>query len=216
MALLRGVWDLYLSRPDFFRSLIVEHIQLAGTAVLIAVVIGLFLGIVIARYRAISMIILSIVNFLYTIPAIAFFGILIAFSGIGTKTAVIVLSVYALLPMVRGTYTGILSVDSDVLEAAIGMGTGSLQLLWKVQLPLALPVILSGFRNMVVMVISTAGIASFVGAGGLGVAIWRGITTYNNAMTAAGSLLIALMALFAEYIIGVLQNILEKRWLGFK
>lgn len=214
MELIKSVWELYKSRPDFFLGLFAEHLQLAGTAILISVTLGLLLGILISRIKAIAMVVLSVINFFYTIPAIAFFGFLIAFSGIGKTTAIIVLSTYALLPMVRGTYTGLQGVDPDVLEAAVGMGTGPVQILWKVQLPLALPVILSGFRNMVVMVISTAGIASFVGAGGLGVAIWRGITTYNNAMTVAGSLLIALTALLAEYLIGAIQHILEKRWLG--
>jgi osmoprotectant transport system permease protein len=89
-----------------------------------------------------------------------------------------------------------------------------MQLLYKIQLPLALPVILSGLRTMVVMVIATAGIASFVGAGGLGVAIWRGITTFNNVLTIAGSLLIACMALIADFLIGRLQKYINKRWLG--
>lgn len=127
---------------------------------------------------------------MYTIPSIALFGFLIPFSGIGDTTAIFALTVYALLPMVRNTYTGITGIDREIIEAARGMGSTPFQILYKIQIPLAFPVILSGLRNMVVMTIALAGIAAFIGAGGLGVAIYRGITTNNGVLTVAGSLLI--------------------------
>lgn len=111
----------------------------------------------------------------------------------------IALTIYALLPMVRNTHTGITNVDVVILEAAKGMGSTPLQILLKIKLPLAMPIILSGIRNMVTMTIALAGIASFIGAGGLGVAIYRGITTNNTAMTMVGSLLIALLALIMDF-----------------
>ena len=138
-------------------------------------------------------------------------GFLIPFSGIGNATAVIALTVYALLPMVRNTHTGISNVDENILEAAKGMGSTRTQILFKIKLPLAMPVILSGIRSMVTMTIALAGIASFIGAGGLGVAIYRGITTNNSAMTMAGSLLIALLALVFDLILGFIEKRMEKR-----
>lgn len=150
-------------------------------------------------------------NFIYTIPSIALFGFLIPFSGIGNTTAVIALTIYALLPMVRNTYTGIRNIDPEITEAARGMGSTPFQLLYRIELPLAFPVILTGLRNMVVMTIALAGIAAFIGAGGLGVAIYRGITTNNPAMTVAGSLLIALLALLTDGCIGRYENYIKKK-----
>ena len=213
MQSVTALFTLYYERCEFFADLILQHIYLSGISIIAAFFVGGIIGIIITKNKTLSTIVLSSVNFLYTIPSIAFFGFLIAFTGIGNRTAIIVLIAYALLPMVRNTYTGIINLDRDILEAAAGMGTSPLQMLYKIQLPLALPVILSGLRIMAVMVIATAGIASFVGAGGLGVAIWRGITTNNNLLTVAGSLLIACMALIVDFLIGRLQKYINKRWL---
>jgi osmoprotectant transport system permease protein len=148
---------------------------------------------------------------MYTIPSIALFGFLIPFSGIGDTTAIFVLTVYALLPMVRNTYTGITGIDREIIEAARGMGSTPFQILYKIQIPLAFPVILSGLRNMVVMTIALAGIAAFIGAGGLGVAIYRGITTNNGVLTVAGSLLIAVLALLTDWGIGCYETHIKKK-----
>lgn len=144
-------------------------------SILIACVIGLILGILVSEYRRSSSLVFGIVNFIYTIPSISLLGFLIPFSGIGNTTAIIVLTVYALLPMVRNTYTGIEGIDPAVIEAATGMGSTRGQMLWRIKLPLALPAIITGLRNMAVMTIALAGIASFIGAGGLGVAIYRSL-----------------------------------------
>lgn len=157
-------------------------------------------------------VIMSVVNFVYTIPAIALLGFLIPISGIGDNTAVIALTIYGLLPMVRSTYTGIDTINPSIIEAARGMGSTELQILFKVKIPLATTVILSGLRNMVVMTIALAGIASFIGAGGLGVAIYRGITTNNSALTVAGSLLIAVLASGVDLIIGRIEKMLKNKW----
>ena len=153
---------------------------------------------------------MGLCNVLYTIPAISLLGILIPFSGIGNKTAVIALTIYGIMPMVRNTYVGLTSLDPDILEAAKGMGSTRMQALLRVKLPMAAGVILAGVRNMVVMTISVAGIASFVGAGGLGVAIYRGITIYNPAMTAAGSILIALLAILCDLALGALERYFKR------
>lgn len=198
--------DLLLKRPQFFFGLLLEHLQISLTAVFIAIVVGLFIGIMMSEWRKTSKITMAFVNFVYTIPSIALLGFLIPLSGIGNTTAVIALTIYALLPMVRNTYTGIINVEPLLVEAATGMGSTKFQTLAKVKLPLAMPVIMAGIRDMTVMTIALTGIASFVGAGGLGVAIYRGITTNNKAMTLAGSLLIAVLAIVADILIGLLEK----------
>jgi len=161
-----------------------------------------------------SSFILNLVNFLYTIPSIALFGFLVSLTGIGNKSALIALILYGILPMIRNTYTGIKEVDYQIIEAARGMGSTDKQLLFKIQLPLALPFIISGFRTMVIMTIALAGIASFIGAGGLGVAIWRGITTNFPAMTFAGSILVASLAIFSDLVLGIAEKKVNKKIYG--
>lgn len=212
MDMITDIYELYIERWDFFLKLTMEHLKIAGISILIATIIGLLLGIIISEYKKTSPIILGITNFIYTIPSISLLGFLIPFSGIGDKTAIIALTVYALLPMIRNTFTGIDNIDSSIIESAKGMGSTNFQILYKVKLPLATTVILAGLRNMVVMTIALAGIASFIGAGGLGVAIYRGITTNNATMTIAGSLLIAILALLADFIIGCVEKIIKKKW----
>lgn len=210
--MMKEIFLLYIDRRQFFLKLTMEHLKISGISILIAAIIGLILGIFISEYKKTSPFILGITNFVYTIPSISLLGFLIPFSGIGNTTAVITLTIYALLPMVRNTYTGIENIDPSIIESAKGMGSTPFEILCKVKLPLATTVILSGLRNMVVMTIALAGIASFIGAGGLGVAIYRGITTNNKTMTIAGSLLIALLALVSDFIIGSIEKIIKRKW----
>ena len=191
---------------NFFLNLTVEHILISLLAISIASVLGIILGIIISEYRRFSGLILGTVNILYTIPSIALLGFFITITGVGNTTALIALIIYALLPIIRSTYTGIININPLIIEASEGMGSTKLQQLFKIKLPLALPVLMSGIRNMVTMTIALAGIASFVGAGGLGVAIYRGITTNNSAMTFLGSLLIALLALIFDFILGIIEK----------
>ena len=191
---------------EFFTNLTIEHILISLLAISIASVLGIILGIIISEYRRFSGLILGTVNILYTIPSIALLGFFITITGVGNTTALIALIIYALLPIIRSTYTGIVNINPLIIEASEGMGSTKLQQLFKVKLPLALPVLMSGIRNMVTMTIALAGIASFVGAGGLGVAIYRGITTNNSAMTFLGSLLIAILALVFDFILGLIEK----------
>ena len=191
---------------EFFTNLTIEHILISLLAISIASVLGIILGIIISEYRRFSGLILGTVNILYTIPSIALLGFFITITGVGNTTALIALIIYALLPIIRSTYTGIVTINPLIIEASEGMGSTKLQQLFKVKLPLALPVLMSGIRNMVTMTIALAGIASFVGAGGLGVAIYRGITTNNSAMTFLGSLLIAILALIFDFILGLIEK----------
>lgn len=194
-----------VERWDFLLPLIYEHLQISLIAIVFASIVGVGIGILISEKKKFSAVTLGIISFLYTIPSISMLGFLIPFTGIGNTSAIIALSIYALLPIIRSTYTGITGVDENVLEAARGMGSTKTQILWRIKLPLATPVMLSGFKNMVVMTIALAGIASFIGAGGLGVAIYRGITTNNLTMTLAGSLAVAVLALLFDLLLNLLE-----------
>lgn len=209
--MLQDMYTLFTERTDFFLGLLSEHLIISLIAILIAIAVGGLAGILISEFQKAARPALGVINFLYTIPSISMLGFLIPFSGVGNATAIIALTVYALLPMVRNTHTGITHVDPAILEAAKGMGSTRLQILFRIKLPLAMPVIMSGIRSMVTMTIALAGIASFIGAGGLGVAIYRGITTNNAAMTMTGSLLIALLALILDCILGIVEKRMQKR-----
>ena len=209
--MIQELFDFIVQRWDFLLPLIYEHLQISAIAIVFATIVGVSIGILISEKRKASSLTLGIISFLYTIPSISMLGFLIPVTGIGNTSAIIALSIYALLPIIRSTYTGITGVAEDVLEAARGMGSTRSQILWKIKLPLAMPVIMSGIRNMVTMTIALAGIASFIGAGGLGVAIYRGITTNNVEMTMVGSLLIALLALLMDFILGFIEKRMKKR-----
>ena len=209
--MLQTMWTLLIEKKAFFGNLLLEHIGISLIAIIIAILFGGLVGILISEFQKAARPTLGIINFLYTIPSISMLGFLIPFSGVGNATAVIALTVYALLPMVRNTHTGITNIDENIVEAARGMGSTDLQILFKIKLPLAMPVILSGIRSMVTMTIALAGIASFIGAGGLGVAIYRGITTNNAAMTMVGSLLIALLALVFDFLLSFIEKRMAKR-----
>lgn len=209
-----GVLELYINRWDFFLELLLQHIAITAISVLIITVIGLITGILMTRNERFATLMLTITNFLYTIPSIALFGLLVPLTGIGNKSAVTALIIYGLLPIIRNTYVGIREVDPQIIESAVGMGTTDKQLLFRIKLPLALPVIISGFRTMVIMTIALGGIASFIGAGGLGVAIFRGISTYYPEMIIAGSLLVAVLAIATDWFLQITEIKLSKRVLG--
>lgn len=211
---MHGIIKIYLERWEFFIELLLQHMVLTMTAVGIITVIGISTGILMTRSRYLAGILLAIINFLYTIPSIALFGFLVAITGIGNKSAITALTVYGVLPIIRNTYVGIMEVDPETMESAVGMGSTRSQILFKIQLPLALPMIITGFRTMVIMTIALGGIASFIGAGGLGVAIWRGITTNFPEMTIAGSLLVALLAIISDLALGILEKHMRRRILG--
>ena len=208
MQIIQILWE----RRAFFATCLLEHIRISLTAVVCAGVLGILLGVFISGHKKLAGAVLGVVNVIYTIPSISLLGFLIPFTGIGNKTAIIALTVYGLLPIVRNTYTGLTNVDAGILEVAEGLGSDGRQMMFRIRFPLALPVIISGFRNMVVMIIAMGGIASFIGAGGLGAAIYRGITTYNMTLTAAGSVLIALLALLSDWLLARVQKMVNRRY----
>ena len=208
---MNALLSLYSQRFDWFLELTWQHLYISGIAIVIATVIGIIAGVFISEYKKAARFVLGFCNIVYTVPSISLLGFLLPFSGVGNTTAVIALTVSALLPIIRNTYTGINEIDADIIEAAKGMGCTQWQLIGKIKLPLALPVILAGFRNMVVMTVSLAGIASYIGAGGLGLAIYRGITTNHQVMTVAASLLIALLAIFLDALIGAGEKHMKRK-----
>ncbi|URN85601.1 ABC transporter permease [Acetobacterium wieringae] len=211
MEFIKNLGELLKTRSDFFIELLLQHLVLSLIAIVIITVVGVTTGVLIAKSQKAASVVIGLTNVLYTIPSIAMFGFFVSITGIGNTTAIIALVIYGLLPVIRNTYVGLTEVDDQILEAAGGNGQHPWQLLSKIQFPLALPVIIAGIRNMVVMTIALAGIASFIGAGGLGVAIWRGITTNFDEMTVAGSLLVALLAFVADGILGIIEKRLLRR-----
>ncbi|HEY0762070.1 MAG TPA: glycine betaine ABC transporter substrate-binding protein [Pyrinomonadaceae bacterium] len=189
--------------------LVRQHVVLVFIAILIAVVIGVPTGILLTRYRSLRGPVLGIANVMQTIPSLALFGFLIPLpfiGGIGTRTALVALVLYSLLPIIRNTVTGILGVDPNVREAAVAMGMTSSQVLRQVELPLAMGVIVTGIRVATVIAVGVTTIAAAVGAGGLGVYIFRGLRQYDNNLLLAGALSAALLALAADFFLGLLQQ----------
>ena len=209
MEFLQKVIQLYAERKEWFLDLFAAHVGLALTAAVSAGIIGLLLGIFISEHKKAAGPVLTIANIGYTIPAISLLGMLIPVLGIGDKTAITALTIYGIMPMVRNTYAGITGVGEEVVAAAEGMGSTRFQIMTKIKL--AAGVIIAGVRNMVVMTISVSAIASFIGAGGLGVAIYRGITIYDSAMTFCGSFLIALLAIVSDLLLGLLERKVKKK-----
>jgi osmoprotectant transport system permease protein len=188
-----------------------EHLILVGVAILITTLIGLPLGILITRRPHLAKFVLGFANIMQTIPSLALFGFLISvplLGGIGVVPAIVALSLYSLLPIIRNTYTGITGVNSAIREAGWGMGMTSRQLLFLVEIPLAMNVILAGVRIATVISIGTATIAAAIGAGGLGNLIFAGISMVNNQLILAGAVPAAFMALIADFTIGRLEHLL--------
>ncbi|MEJ7616960.1 MAG: ABC transporter permease/substrate-binding protein [Pyrinomonadaceae bacterium] len=186
-----------------------EHFLLVLAAISVAVAVGLPTGILLTRRPALKRSVLGVANILQTIPSLALFGFLIPLpliGGIGERTAIVALVLYALLPIVRNTVTGIEGVDRHVREAALAMGMTDGQILRQVELPLAMNVILAGVRVAAVICVGVATIAAAIGAGGLGVYIFRGLRMYDNTLILAGAVPAALMALVADYGIGRLES----------
>lgn len=211
MEFLQQVGALLVERSDWFAELMLTHIALSAVVIVIAGALGLAIGVLISEYRRFAPVVIGICNVLYTIPSISLLGLLIPLLGVGSTNAIIALIIYALMPMVRNTYVGLTDIDPDIIEAARGMGSTRIQTLIHVRLPMATSVILAGLRSMVVMTISVAAIAAFIGAGGLGVAIFRGITMSNAVMTFTGSLLVAALALAADLILGFIEKRYRKK-----
>jgi len=200
-----------IERRQQLGTALLEHMQISFIAIFIAVIIAVPLGIYITRHKRLAEPILQIAAIFQTIPSLAILGILIPLVGIGQVPAVIALVIYAILPILRNTYTGIKEVDTILIEAAEAMGMNKRKQLFKVQLPLAMPVIMAGVRTAMVLVIGTATLAALIGAGGLGELILLRIDRNDNNLILVGAIAAALLAIIFDTLLSLLEKVSLKR-----
>ncbi len=198
--------EIFHSRSDAILVASWEHLQLTFISLFLATFIAIPLGILLTRYKKWSEPIIGITAIFQTVPSLALLGFMIPLLGIGTTPAIVALTIYGLLPILRNTYTGIVGVNSATVEAGTGMGMTSLQVLWMVELPMALSIIMAGVRTATVLIIGVATLAALIGAGGLGDLIYRGIAMSNSPLILAGALPAALMAIFFDFSLKYLET----------
>ena len=202
-------WQIIQQNWTELLTLIRQHVVLVLASILIAVAIGVPTGILLTRYKRFRNPVLGLANIMQTIPSLALFGFLIPLpfiGGIGARTALVALVLYSLLPIIRNTVTGVLGVEPATREAAVAMGMTDGQVLRQVELPLAMGVIVTGIRVATVIAVGVTTIAAAVGAGGLGVYIFRGLRQYDNNLLLSGALAAALLALVADFLLGLLEQ----------
>ena len=202
-------WQFLAQNRAEVWQLTLEHLWMVGISMAIAVAIGVPVGIWLTRRQAMEKPVLGLANVIQTIPSLALFGFLLPAPWIGARAeriAVLALVLYALLPVIRNTYVGIMGVDRAVVEAGRGMGMTGRQLLLQVELPLALSVIIAGVRVATVISVGLATIAAAIGAGGLGEFIFRGLAMVNNVVILAGAVPAAILALLADFGLGLLEK----------
>ncbi len=208
---IRELFSFIISREEMIRSLSLEHLHLVLLAGIIAIVIGLVAGVTITYYPKAANVVLGVCQIMMVIPSFAMLGFLLPLFGIGFTTGVIALILYTLLPVTRNTYIGIREIPPSVLEAAKGMGMSELAILIKIKIPLALPVVMAGFRTAMVMVVGIAAIAAYVGAGGLGELIFHGISRSQPHRIITGAIFVSIIAVAIDLILGKVEDILLAR-----
>jgi osmoprotectant transport system permease protein len=204
-----SLWTFFVTHRLETTELTLEHLRLVGVSMLLAVAIGVPSGILLTRHPWLEKPVLGTANVMQTIPSLALFGLLLPAPWIGARAdrlAILALTLYALLPVIRNTYAGIRGVDAAVVEAAVGMGMTDRQVLLQVQLPLATSVIIAGVRVAAVISVGVATIAAAIGAGGLGEYIFRGLSMVNNQLILAGAVPAALLALLADVALGLVER----------
>jgi len=207
-----NLWQFVQQNRLEVLQLTLEHLWLVGLSTLFAVIIGIPLGILLTRRPVLEKPVLGAANIMQTIPSLALFGFLLPAPWIGQRAdriAILALTLYALLPLIRNTYVGITGVDRAIVEAGRGMGLTNRQLLFQVELPLAMSVIIAGVRVATVISVGLATIAAAVGAGGLGEYIFRGLAMVNNTVILAGAVPAALLAIIADLALGLLEKRLQ-------
>lgn len=205
-------WTFFLTHRSEIFSATLDHVTLVLVAMAFAIAIAVPLGMLIVQHRHLRSIALGIASVFQTIPSLALFGFLIPIpfiGGIGRRTAIVALILYALLPILRNTYVGLNGVDPTILEAAEAMGMTNTQILLRVRFPLALSIILTGIRTATVITIGVATIAAAIGAGGLGTFIFRGVAMVSDSVILAGAIPAALLAIFADLLLGQLERRLK-------
>lgn len=192
-------------------ELTIEHLLMVTYGIALALIVGIPLGIIAAKNDKLAPIIISVTNVIQLIPSLALLAILMLYFGFGFKTVVIGLFLYSLLPIVKNTYVGIKEVDESIVEAGIGNGMTTLQLLAKVQFPLSIPFLMAGLRLAAVIAISVATIGPYIGADGLGREIVSGISLQSDVKIYAGAIPATLMAIIADFILGRIENKTKSR-----
>ncbi|WP_042355450.1 glycine betaine ABC transporter substrate-binding protein [Bacillus rubiinfantis] len=204
-----NIWNYFTTNIEQILSLLGQHLYLSVISVVIATIVGIPLGILISREPKLSKPIIGATNVIQAIPSLALLGFLIPFIGIGSTPAIIMVVLYSLLPIVKNTFTGLTNIDRNILEAARGIGLTKSQIMRKVQLPLALPIIMAGIRISAVTAVGLMTIAAFVGAGGLGYLVFSGVQTVDNAMILAGAIPACVLALVIDFFVGKLERSLS-------
>ncbi|GMK44652.1 carnitine transport permease OpuCB [Paenibacillus glycanilyticus] len=203
---LQADWPLIVQKTG-------EHFRLSFLSVLIACLIAIPAGITLTAYRSLANGVITVVSVIQTIPSLALFGFMIPFVGIGTKPAIIALTLYSLLPILQNTYVGIGGVNPALIEAGTGMGMTRWQILWMVQLPIARSVIMAGVRLVAVQTISLATIATYIAAGGLGDIITRGISMINTTTIMEGAIPVSLLVIVVNVLLLGLNRVLTPKGL---
>ena len=204
-----GLWNFMAEHRSEILSATLEHVELVLIAMAAAILIGVPLGMLIVRRAKLRALALGVAGIFQTIPSLALFGFLIPIpfiGGIGQRTAIVALTLYALLPILRNTYVGLTEIDPAVLESAEAMGMTQSQILFRVRFPLGLAVILAGVRTATIITIGVATIAAAIGAGGLGTFIFRGVALVNDSLLLAGAIPAALLAILADFLLGRLER----------
>ena len=201
--------DYVIANFDRIAAMTGRHLQICALSIALALAIGILLGILCAKLRLLAPVVLHTVGIIYTIPTLALFGLMIPILGIGLVPAIAAVVLYSLLPIVQNTYTGIVTLRPEIREAAVGLGMGPADILFRVELPLALHIIFAGLRTAVVNAVGMVTLASLIAAGGLGDLIFRGIASVSLNVVLAGSVPVIVLALIADFMLR-----LAERWLS--
>jgi len=210
MELIDEIIKYYVLNSEYVFTQFIRHFLISIYGVFFASIIAIPLGCYLARRVKLAQWIISLANIIQTVPTLAMLSIVMLFLGLGVNTVIVSVFLYSLLPIIKNTYTGIRNVDENLLDAAKGMGMMKYQILWRVEIPLALSVIMAGIRNAIVIAIGITTIGTFIGAGGLGDIISRGINVSNgSAIILSGAIPTALMAIIADFAIGIVEKRLD-------
>lgn len=203
--------EFTLDNRENLLQLLIEHVELVVQTLVIALPLGIFLGVFIAYYQPAALSVLWGAGVAMTIPSLALFGLLIPFLGIGNPPVIVALVLYAQLPIIRNTYIGLTGVNENMIEAGEGIGMTRWQRLRQIQIPVALPVITAGVRNATVILIGVATVGAYVGAGGLGDYIFTGIYQANTEMIVVATIIVSLLALVFDYGLKTVEQLLQLR-----
>ena len=212
------IFSYILENYSTILFLTLEHLSIVSFSVGVAIFTGVPIGIYITRNKVLADKVLYVASIIITIPSIAMFGLMIPIlsmvgQGIGFWPAVVAIFLYSQLPIIRNTYTAVNNIDPALREAAKGMGMSGMQRLWRVEIPLAVPVIMAGVRMAVIMNIAVATIAVYIGAGGLGTIINQGIASTNDTLLIVGALMVSLLAIMTDYLFSIIQHFITPRGL---